>query len=798
MLWGLVVSLALIAAVVEFGMVRQVLLPAFDRLELRQAREQVGRLEQLLHDDLNGLQKFVVDYANWDQMYDYVRAPDAGLEERLDLDGGYFAQNFHINGLYIIDQNQAAAWAWQDRALASLVGGQHETVWRGPLPPAIQKHTTPALPRLIRLSDGFAFAAASGVRPFQQPVAQPAGLFAVIRLINPRWIASLSQRLRLPVSLIDATSEPLTERTLIRRAHGSLATHLSLTDQSGQKLAALRIDIQPEITRQGQMVALWVRAILVALIVVLFVAAMMYYFRSRRLSNVVANRDEAENRFAALFDGADNALGLLTLSGKVLRMNRRALQLVKVEKETALGRSLWDFSLWDAALREEMGHGIELAANGGRARFEFHHQVADTVSQWQLSVSPIENSLGEVTGLIFEGHDTSEVRSLQTRLHQREKMEALGQLAGGVAHDFNNMLASILGNAELIQIAQPSMDIQASSQSIIEAATTAADLSKKLLAFSRRDLAARTPFEVREAVANAIAILHRTIDDRIILKTDYQCSDERVHGDASIITNAVINLCLNSCDAMPDGGELTVAVRCVEIDAAKCRSLPFDLEAGLYCQIEVIDTGVGIPAEEHERIFEPFFTTKDQDHGTGLGLVAVWNAAQAHRGAVEVVSGVGFGTRMVMYLPLYLGSASSDEIPVHREFSCSWHVLVVDDEPVVRMAAKSLLESFGCQVTLAKHGEQAIGAVQAQPDEFDLLLLDMKMPVCDGEQTFYRLRELGFELPILLCTGFVGDAKINMMRRHGLAGVIEKPFRRNDFATQMRRIQRRYGLGGLN
>ena len=273
--------------------------------------------------------------------------------------------------------------------------------------------------------------------------------------------------------------------------------------------------------------------------------------------------------------------------------------------------------------------------------------------------------------------------------------------------------------------------------------------------------------------------------------TDFHAADERVHGDASLITNAVINLCLNACDAMPDGGDLKVSLRCVELNEVRCRDLPFDLEAGPYCQIEVADTGVGIQQEDQERIFEPFFTTKDQDRGTGLGLVAVWNAAQAHRGAIEVFSEPGIGTRMVISLPLYYGASSSDELPVHRDFSSDWRVLVVDDEPVVRMAAKSLLESFGCEVTLAKHGGQAIELVQAQPDFFDLLLLDMKMPVSDGEQTFYRLRELGIQVPVLLCTGFVGDAKVALMRRHGLAGVIEKPFRRNDFATQLRRPQRR-------
>ena len=163
------------------------------------------------------------------------------------------------------------------------------------------------------------------------------------------------------------------------------------------------------------------------------------------------------------------------------------------------------------------------------------------------------------------------------------------------------------------------------------------------------------------------------------------------------------------------------------------------------------DEGFGIAVEDLPRIFEPFFTTKDRERGTGLGLVAVWNAVEAHYGAVEVDSTLGSGTVFTISLPVRLGEQPSDEVTESQDVFCDWRVLVVDDEPVVRLAAKALLESFGCTVLLAENGEAAIAALDDEPEQFQLVVMDMKMPNMDGEQAFYRLLERGHQVPVVCC-----------------------------------------------
>ena len=201
MFWGLLASFVGVLAVIEFGIVRHVVLPAFERLESRQAQEQMNRLDQLLQDDLHGLQQFVVDYANWDQMYDFVRTRDPMLMEGLDLDGGYFSENFQVNGVWVTGQDHEAVWMWYDHDPDNARDNDPVTA-----PAALDLAADAAMatkrPRLVVLENGFGFVGVNGIRPFQQPEVAPVGYFIALRQLNQAWIDSLSRRLRLPVSLI--------------------------------------------------------------------------------------------------------------------------------------------------------------------------------------------------------------------------------------------------------------------------------------------------------------------------------------------------------------------------------------------------------------------------------------------------------------------------------------------------------------------------------------------------------------------------------------------------------------------
>ncbi len=398
------------------------------------------------------------------------------------------------------------------------------------------------------------------------------------------------------------------------------------------------------------------------------------------------------------------------------------------------------------------------------------------------SRSPMLNNDGERIGVVIAIKDVTREHELHQQLMHTQKMDAIGQLAGGVAHDFNNMLGGIMGSAELLKLDKNLDPRQEKTVNlIIQASLRAVELTSKLLTFGRKGKLVSTSISIEKVIQDTIDLLSRTIDKRIRIESSFEGKQCMVVGDDSQIQNALLNLGINASHAMPEGGTLSFNVSKIFFDAETCKLSPFELNPGQFIAIEVKDTGCGIPAENLARIFEPFYTTREPGKGTGLGLAAVYGTVRDHHGAISVYSEVGTGTIFHIYLPASETECTSE--PVKEEIiTGKGRILLTDDEEIIRITAQMMLESLGYEVLLAENGEKAVEIIKREMERIDLVVLDMIMPVMNGKEAFRQIRQLYPECRVIISSGFHKDEDLEQMKKTGLAGYIRKPFRKYELS----------------
>jgi PAS domain S-box-containing protein len=412
-----------------------------------------------------------------------------------------------------------------------------------------------------------------------------------------------------------------------------------------------------------------------------------------------------------------------------------------------------------------LGENTLLIAKNGS-----EHLIADTAA-------PIRNSEQKLLGVVLVFRDITQERELQEQLLQSRKMDTIGQLAGGVAHDFNNMLGGIIGASELLKRRlREDPKGQKYLGMIMESAERAAALTTKLLSFARKQQINSTPVDVHLALSNALSLLKSTLDRRVQIQLNLAAQAHMVVGDSTQLQNAFLNLCINAAHAMPEGGELSISTQTTELDKIYCASSSFALAPGLYLEIDFRDNGCGIPPKEIGRIFDPFFTTRKQGKGTGLGLAAVLGTVQSHKGEITVYSELGAGTVFHLLLPL-TEADQLPELPLSRPLQGSGLILVIDDEAVMRATAGAILEELGYQVLLAENGLAGLELFRENQEKINLVLLDMIMPEMNGRDCFFKIRKLAPKAKILLSSGFTQSKDLSDLRAAGLVGFIRKPFR---------------------
>lgn len=402
-------------------------------------------------------------------------------------------------------------------------------------------------------------------------------------------------------------------------------------------------------------------------------------------------------------------------------------------------------------------------------------QQEDSETRYEdITIYPLTSN--GVEGAVIRVDDVTKEKAIEDKLNTSRKMEAVGLLAGGVAHDFNNMLAGIMGATELLGFHLPDVPkARKLHQMILDSAIRAADLTKQLLAFSRQSDKVSTVVKLHDIIEETLVLLKSSLDRRITIEVNLDAIHNNLVGDPSLLQNALLNLCINASHAMPEGGLLKISTQEVELDELFCQMSTFNLQPGRFIEVEVRDSGCGILQEELNRIFEPFFTTKEKGEGTGLGLSIVYGTIQQHNGAINVYSEVGKGTVFQILLPI-----SSKEEPVDRGVVEMIHgsgcILIVDDEEIIRVTARTILENLGYTVFLAENGKKAVELFCKENNTIDLVLLDMIMPVMNGRDCFEQLRKIDADVKVVLSSGYSREEDLKEMIQGGLSGFIRKPY----------------------
>jgi signal transduction histidine kinase len=355
--------------------------------------------------------------------------------------------------------------------------------------------------------------------------------------------------------------------------------------------------------------------------------------------------------------------------------------------------------------------------------------------------------------------DISERRKLEDQLRHAQKMEAVGRLAGGVAHDFNNILTAIIGYGSLSLMKTRDEDpLRHNMEEILAASERGATLTQSLLAFSRKQIINPRPVDINEVIERVGRLLVRLIGEDIRLETKLAASGLVVVADIGQIEQVLMNIATNARDSMPDGGLLRIETGQVALDERFIAAHNYG-KAGVYAQITLTDTGTGMDAKTAERIFEPFFTTKEMGRGTGLGLSMVYGIVKQHEGYITVYTEPGEGTAFKVYLPL-AGTAPAEEAPHDLPKPLrggAETILVAEDDPTLRQLAKSVLEEFGYTVVEASDGEDAIEKIRAGRGRIKLLLLDVVMPKKNGKEVYDEAKKLIPGIKVLFVSGYTAD-----------------------------------------
>ncbi|HET7817554.1 MAG TPA: ATP-binding protein [Sphingomicrobium sp.] len=375
--------------------------------------------------------------------------------------------------------------------------------------------------------------------------------------------------------------------------------------------------------------------------------------------------------------------------------------------------------------------------------------------------------------------EIAERERAEARLVQAQKMEAVGQLTGGLAHDFNNLLTAVVGSLDLLLRRTDDERVRRLAGNALQAAERGAQLTAQLLAFSRRQRLQPTPLNSNEVVTGMGDLLSRTIGPHVRIETRLDPSLWNALADRAQIEVMILNLAINARDAMPSGGRLTISTS--NLDSVP-PALSTELAAGEYVALSVSDTGMGMSPEVLARAFEPFFTTKEPGHGTGLGLSQLYGFAKQSGGTARIESAVGKGTTVTIYLPrTRVEAVRAESAPAARTKGERLKVLLVDDDDSVRAVCSAMLEDIGCKVVPAATGAEALALLS--DGDFSLLLTDIAMPVMSGVELAHRAREIRPSMPVLFATGYADIDAFG--ERLSEERVVRKPYRLAELAARL-------------
>jgi PAS domain S-box-containing protein len=503
----------------------------------------------------------------------------------------------------------------------------------------------------------------------------------------------------------------------------------------------------------------------------------------------------SEERFRLLVQSVtDYAIYMLDPDGRVSSWNAGAERFKGYTADEIMGEH---FSRFYSDEDREAGIpriALETAKREGRFEAEGWRMRKDGSRFWaSVIIDPIRNEDGQLLGFAKVTRDLTEKRAIEDQLRQSQKMEAVGQLTGGLAHDFNNLLTGISGSLEMMQVRMAqgrTAELDRYFMAAQGAVKRASALTHRLLAFSRRQTLDPKPTNVNRLLSGLEELVRRTVGPGVEVEMVGASGLWTTLIDPNQLENAVLNLCINARDAMPDGGKLTIetANRWLDERAAAQQDLP----VGQYVSVCVTDTGTGMSPDVIAKAFDPFFTTKPLGEGTGLGLSMIYGFARQSGGQVRIYSELGQGTTMCLYLPRHAEDAPADEDAIlslsHEAVGEGEVVLVIDDEPTIRMLIAEILAEAGYAVIEAPDGPAGLRVLESNA-RIDLLITDVGLPGgMNGRQVADAARVSRPELKVLFITGYAENAVIGRGRLEKGMFVLSKPFQMEILANRIREI----------
>ncbi len=505
---------------------------------------------------------------------------------------------------------------------------------------------------------------------------------------------------------------------------------------------------------------------------------------------------KTRNYLKNIFDSLSSVLISINKEGIITQWNTAAERETGIPASKAVSKRIWEMI---PILKQYEGNFEEVIKK--RMPLEIRRESLSEEEKRYFNISFYPLVFNGTGGVVIRLDDITELEQKDSQLRQAQKMETVGRLAGGLAHDFNNVLVGIVGSVSLIKfMLDNSQKISKKNLkeniSIIEnSAKRASDMVNQLLALSRKQELTLTTVDLNIVIKNVLQICRNTLDKSIEINVNLKYDNALVRADFTQMEQVLLNLCVNAAHAMtimkkPDehqGGKLTISLDNITTDSNFLLLHP-ESKDERYWVIVVKDTGVGIDKKIMSKIFDPFFTTKEKDKGTGLGLTMVYNIVHQHNGIIEVNTKINEGSEFKVYLPALETMNKSQESGYEEIAKGNETILLVDDEENVRKVGKAILEQCGYHVILAENGQESIEIFKKKNKKIDLVMLDLTMPKISGRETFLEMKMIKPDVKVLIASGFKNDIRVKDTIESGAKDVIQKPFSLMELAFKVRKV----------
>lgn len=514
-----------------------------------------------------------------------------------------------------------------------------------------------------------------------------------------------------------------------------------------------------------------------------------------QIHNRDIQRDKVENELKAaefflssIMESMPSSLITINQDGIVSQWNNSAVKLTGIDAVEAKGRNLWEL-LPDLKKYKEAINDV-LQTNRTIQFYKELVEISGNTIYLNVIIFPLLDIKAPKFVIMINNVTDLEVKEQQLR--QSQKMETMGTLAGGLAHDFNNVLGGIIGTISLFKYKMSKnrevtkTDLEKYFTTIEESANRASDMVQHLLSLTRKQELSFTPTDLNSIIESTVKICRNTFDKSIEINAWYPEEKAVIYADSTQIEQCLLNLCINASHAMTImrkegekfGGNLNIFLERVQADKYFFKLHPEVKPEEFYWTISVQDTGIGMSPQTLGKIFDPFFTTKGEGKGTGLGLAMAYTIIKQHNGFIDVYSQEGVGTTFHIYLPVLRSKFIEKDIKLKRVKIQRGEglILVIDDEQIMRQTAKSILEECGYDVLLAGDGEEGVQMYKKHHDRIKAVILDMVMPKMSGEQAYIELNKVNNSVKVLLASGFKQDARVESILELGVKGFIQKPY----------------------